>query len=282
MNESVGAALGPGDLVWDHMSHPDTDPVERVHAAAAAGFAGIGMFVRRWRQLRSDPAHVERFEAALDETGLRLWGMEVVAGWSADGTTTDEQQAFEAAAWEMRDRFGCAYLQAIGRGVGTPAEAAAGFAALCDRAADHGLVVALEFVPEFTDIATVADALEVVERADRDNGGFCVDSWHLTRSTNDPADILTLPGDRIFSIQMNDGPIVADDPDYYTDTISNRVPPGEGEFQLTQMIANLDTIGASCPIGLEVMSPALWALPAAEAAKSMADGMRSVVTAARR
>jgi sugar phosphate isomerase/epimerase len=121
----------------------------------------------------------------------------------------------------------------------------------------------------------------VVERADRANAGFCVDSWHLTRSTNNPADILTLPGERVFCIQLNDGPIVADDPDYYTDTISNRVAPGGGEFALSEIIGNLDAIGASCPLSLEVCSTALWELPIEEAAAAVADGMRSVLSQAR-
>ena len=274
--------LGPNDLVWDHMSrHPDDDPVERVRAAAAAGFAGIGLFVRHWRTLRDDPAHVERLEDALADTGLRIWGMEVAATWLPDGTTTDEMLAFESAAWDLADRFGCVYLQAIGRGVGGPEHAAPGFGALCDRAADHGIDVALEFVPGMTDIQSAADARELVERVDRPNAGYCVDSWHLTRSTNDPADILTLPGERIFCIQLNDGPVAPDEPDYYTDTISNRVAPGSGEFDLVQIVRNLDAIGASCPISLEVCSRTLWTAPMDEAARVVHDGMRSVLATAR-
>lgn len=274
--------LGPNDLVWDHMSRPpDDDPVDRVHAAAKAGFSAIGLFVRHWQHLREDPAHVERLEQALAETGLRIWGMEVASTWQPDGTITDDMRAFEAAAWDLAERFGCVYLQAIGRGVGGPEHAAPGFGALCDRAADHGIDVALEWVPQMTDIESAADALELVERVDRPNAGFCVDSWHLTRSTNDPADILSLPGDRVFCIQLNDGPIRPDEPDYYTDTLANRVPPGSGEFDLVQIVRNLDAIGVSCPISLEVCSRRLWAAPVDEAARLVHDGMRSVLSAAR-
>ncbi len=274
--------LGPTDLVWDHMSrHPDEDPVDRVHAAAAAGFDAIGLFVRRWRTLRDDPAHVERLHQALADTGLRIWGMEVAAQWTPDPNPSEEQLAFEEAAWDLAERFGCVYLQAIGRGVGDPATAAPGFGTMCDRAADHGIDVALEFVPQMTDIETAADALELVERVDRPNAGFCVDSWHLTRSTNNPADILTLPGDRIFCIQLNDGPILPDEPDYYTDTLSNRVAPGAGEFDLVSIVQHLDRVGAACPISLEVPSRALWAMPVAEAATTVHDGMRAVLERAR-
>ena len=78
------------------------------------------------------------------------------------------------------------------------------FAALCDRAADHGLVVGLEFVP-FTDIVSVHDARRIVEEADRPNGGVCVDIWHHERGARDLAGIAALPGELITGIQLNDG-----------------------------------------------------------------------------
>ncbi len=271
--------LGPDDLVWDHMSRPrDEDPVVRVHAAAAAGFAGIGLFVRRWMAMRQDPDHVERFEGALAETGIRLAGMEV----ARLGRPRDEEaEAFEAAAWELADRFGCPYLQAIGWEVGTPEAGAPLLAALCDRAADHGVRVGLEFVPAITDIEKASQALEMVERADRPNAGFCVDSWHLTRSTNDMSEVLRFPGDRVYAVQLNDGTIEPEDDDYLTDTVTNRRSPGRGEFALVEMIENLDAIGVTCPLGLEVCSSALWALPASEAATRVHDDMRHILARAR-
>lgn len=278
----TGPDLGPTDIMWDHMSRPPTeDPVDRVWAAAAAGFDAIGLFVRKWREVREDPAHVERLRAALDETGLCIGGMEVVPGWSLDGSLSEEAAAFESAAWDLAETFDVRTMQAIGRGIGTPAESAAGFAALCDRAADHGVRIALEFVPSMTDIETATQALEVVERADRPNAGFCVDSWHITRSTNDPDDILRLPGERIYSIQLNDGPIRPDVDDYYTDTLANRVPPGDGEFPLDRIIGNLDAVGAACPIGLEVCSTELWAMPCEDAARTVHDAIRTVLASSR-
>ncbi|MGI9624114.1 MAG: sugar phosphate isomerase/epimerase family protein [Acidimicrobiales bacterium] len=276
-------ALGPTDLVWDHMSrHPDEDPVGRLYAAAAAGFSGIGLFVRRWQDLRQDPDHVERLDEALATTGLCIWGMEVSRGWSHDHEMDEERADFEAAAWDLAARYGCTYMQAIGRDVGPPETAAAGFGALCDRAAEHGVRIALEFVPDLTDIETAQQAIEVVERADRSNGGFCVDSWHLTRSTNRPDDILDIAGDRVFSVQLDDGPIIAEHEDYYTDTISNRVIPGQGEFALVEIVRKLDEIGFSCPIGLEVPSVALWAMNVDDAARVVYDGMQEVLVEARR
>ena len=63
-------------------------------------------------------------------------------------------------------------------------EAAEAFGRLCDRAAAHGLLVGIEWLP-YTNIATAADAQAIVEAAGRPNGGYCADIWHHTRGADD-------------------------------------------------------------------------------------------------
>jgi sugar phosphate isomerase/epimerase len=152
---------------------------------------------------------------------------------------------------------------------------------MCDRAADHGLLVGIEWVPSMTNIETAATAAAIALEADRPNGGLCFDSWHLTRSTNNLDDIRALPGEKIFATQWNDGTIEPQNPDYYVDCLSNRVPPGHGSFQLVEMVQILDQIGSRAPLGLEVCSTALWAVPVSEAAEASMTGMRGVLSIAR-
>ncbi len=274
--------LGPDDLVWDHFSRPRSDDVvARIHAAAEHGYAAIGLFMGRWAEVRDDPAEVERIEAALAETGLVIANIEALRGWASPDRPTDSCRDLEALAFEMADRFGCRYLQVIGDYTGTLDEAAVGFGSLCDRAAEHGLLVGLEWVPSMTNIEDATTAVRIVTEADRDNGGFCFDSWHLTRSTNDLDEVRSLPGERIFATQWNDGTIVPQHDDYYEDCLMNRVPPGDGEFSLVEMVRILDDLGSTAPIGLEVCSADLWAAPVAEAARVSAEGMRRVLTEAR-
>lgn len=207
--------------------------------------------------------------------------IEVVRGWASPDRANEACTSQEALAFEMADRFGCRYLQAIGSYTGSVAEAAAGFASLCDRAADHGLLVGLEWVPSLTNIESAAVADAIVSEADRPNGGFCFDSWHLTRSTNDLDDLRRLDGAKIFATQFNDGTILPQHPDYLEDCLTNRVPPGRGEFALAEMIRILDRGGSVAPIGLEVCSQQLSEGPVATAAQLAADGMRSVLRQAR-
>lgn len=149
---------------------------------------------------------------------------------------------------------------------------------MCDRAADHGLVVGLEFLP-FTDIVSVHDARNIVEAADRPNGGICVDIWHHERGARDLAAIAALPAELIKAIQMNDGPRQPADPDYYTDCLTNRMAPGDGEFDVAGFIAALREAGSTVSWSLEVCSAAGWADPAPHVGR-IADGMRAALAGA--
>ena len=129
-----------------------------------------------------------------------------------------------------------------------------------------------------TNIDNFAIAIEIIERADKENGGICFDSWHLTRSTNDIQDIKRIPQDKIFATQWNDGPLKKQHTDYYTDTLSTRVPPGEGEFELIAFIKALHEVGCEAPIGLEVPSTDLWAIPIEEAAEIVIQAMKNLLS----
>jgi sugar phosphate isomerase/epimerase len=275
--------LGPNDLIWDHFSRPRKDDVvARIHAAASAGYAGIGLYVGAWESIRSDQAAIARVDEALDQTGLCIANIEVARGWASPDCADDMCTQIESLAYEMADHWGCRYMQVIGDYTGTISQAAVGFRQLCNRSADHGLLVGIEWVPQMTNIETAALAAAIVTEADHPNGGLCFDSWHLTRSTNNIDDIAALPGDKIFATQWNDGTIVTQHPaDYREDCLMNRVPPGDGEFQLLAMMQALDAIGSTAPLGLEVCSTSLWAAPVTDAARASAEGMRRLLAAAR-
>jgi sugar phosphate isomerase/epimerase len=265
------------DLIWSHFSRPRFGGFdERVAAAAAAGFAGIGLFTEEYRRLRDEegrrPADIRK---QLEDNGLVLADIETVKGW-AGGEDAALAPGLEETTYEMADEIGARQLQVIGSYGGTPEEAAEHFAALCDRAAAHGLLVGLEWLP-FTNIATAAEAAVIVEGADRDNGGYCVDIWHHKRGANDEAQLRALRADRVFAVQMDDGSMLPTLEDYKADCMSTRVPPGEGEFDCVGFVRLMADMGVRSPISVEVCSAELWAAPAEVAATRSADAMRSVL-----
>ena len=270
------------DLVWSHFSRPRFGGFdERVAAAAAAGFAGIGLYVPEYARLRHEEGRsAADIAALLDDPGLVLADIETLEGWASNGgAAAEECRRREELVYEMADELGCRYLQAIGPFDGTVEEAAEAFGALCDRAARHDLLVGIEWLP-YTNIANAANASAVVEAADRPNGGYCVDIWHHKRGADDEAMVRALPPDRVFAVQMNDRPAVPQLLDYKADCMINRVVPGDGVFDCVGFVRLLDGMGVRSPLSLEVCSAELWDAPAAEAARRAAEGMRAVLSEA--
>ena len=249
----------------------------RVKAASEAGFSAVGIYLGAWMQLTKNPEHIDQLEHALDKYNMALANIETLRGWASPSSPSEKCLLQESMVWEITKRFHCRYVQVIGNYTGSIEEAAIGFGSLCDRASEYGLLVGLEPVPEMTNIDSFSIGVEIIERADRENGGICFDSWHLTRSTNQISDIGRIPDGKIFATQWSDGSLTKTFDDYYTDTLSTRVPPGEGEFQLIDMMEAIQKNDCQAPIGLEVPSTELWAAPIEEAAEVAMSGMRDLL-----
>ena len=104
----------------------------------------------------------------------------------------------------MADEFGVRYLQAIGPYDCPLEQAVDGFGQLCDRAAEHGLLVGIEWLP-YTNIATAADAQAIV-RARAVRTAATASTSGTTRAAPTTCRMIApLEPDRVFAIQMNDG-----------------------------------------------------------------------------
>ena len=71
-------------------------------------------------------------------------------------------------------------------------EVAEHFAAICDRARNHGLTVALESLP-WTDTDSVLRAWSIVEHSGRLNAGVVMDTWHHARGSGTDDDLAAMP-----------------------------------------------------------------------------------------
>lgn len=282
MSERSPAEWNGQHLVLSHFTlDRHHDIVDRVASAAGAGYDGMGLYIGDWVQLR-DADRLGELDELLAQHDMPLCDIEVLRGWGTVGLDDESYAAQEAAAWAMAERYGCRYIQAIGSVSDDPNEAAAAFGALCDRAADHGLVVGLEFLP-FTNVFDADDGRRIVEAAGRSNGGLCVDIWHHTRGSNDVEQLRRLSPEHVTGIQMNDGPLLpTDTSDYVQDCLRYRVPPGEGEMQAVEFVTELLRIGADVPWQLEVCNDDVWGESALDHVTAAAAGMRSVLFQAQR
>ncbi len=246
------------EIVLSHFSLARFCPIDvRIRAAAAAGFRDIGLYIGDYQRLVAEGLATGWLDEQLAMHNVRVREIEVVSAWARPEA---DDRGFEATAWEMADRWGCRYLQAIGPFEGSVHDAARAYGALCDRAADHGLVIGLEFLP-FTNIQDASTAWRIVSEADRDNGGVCVDVWHHARGANDMSMILAIPPHKITGVQLSDGPRQRELPDYKDDCLRQRVPPGDGEFGVREFVRTLIEHGVDVPWSAEVCSDAVWDAP---------------------
>lgn len=273
---SQARELGRGDLILSHFSLLGLEDFERrAAAAAAAGFAGLGLYLGDYQLLLAqgyDDAWIER---VLERHGLCLAEIEILTDWCP---LTERGRGQLELACHLGERFGARHVAAIGPVSGSALDASRAFAVLCDAAAQAGLDVALEHLP-FTNIASLAAARAIVEGAGRDNGGLCLDSWHHFRGHLEWEELARLPADRIKSVQINDGPATPVAADYYRDTTRHRMVPGRGSFDLPRFLASIRGQGYDGPLSVEVLSEDLWELPAERVCMELALATRELHTA---
>jgi sugar phosphate isomerase/epimerase len=256
----------------------------RAEAAAAAGFAGIGLRHDDFIAARGAGVSMTDVRRVIESAGVTLVELEFVSGWSSDDEAVrkaaraveDELYAAADAVGGSQLNIGCS--EAYGAGVALEAVVER-FVALCDRAASHGLTVALEFMP-WTAIADAEDAWEIVRASGRPNTGVLVDAWHYFRGSPNPNHLLEIPPERIVGVQFNDADATVVGT-LREDTLHRRLLPGEGVFDLEGFVRLLDGIGVRVPYGIEVISDAQAALPLADAARQAFETSHAVISRAR-
>ena len=283
-------ALGRDDLIASFFTISGGDIgqparfsfADRVKQAASAGFSGVGLFTEDYAACRSAGLSDADMRAILDDHGVQAAELEFLGDWWCEGEREMNSRLAEEQIHAMADAFGSRHMN-VGdihpAGAHPPIELVAErFAALCDRAADRGLLVAIEFLP-WTDIPDAKTAWEIARRAARSNGGILVDSWHYFRGAADPAQLRAIPAQRINAIQLDDaGPPSGNG--MLPDTLDRRLP-GEGVFDLVGFVRMLDDMGVQAPLSVEIISPQQRARPLAQAARMAHDTTRATLAKAR-
>ena len=277
----MGGGLGPHDLVLCAGTLPRASFGERVRAAVAGGFRGISLWTRHYERERATGATDADMRAMLADHGLVVSEIEALSDVLGTPGTSSGPGDREVTCYRIADGLGARSLS-IAEGPGAPgatAPLADDFAAICDRAAAHGLLVHVEFWPgSRVDLAT---AIAVVREAARPNGGVLADSWHMARGPGS-ADVLRRATDvPILAVQMSDGTLAPSGGDYVQETMRRRRLPGEGEFDLRSFVRLVDERGSRAPIGVEVLSDALATLAPEEVGRRAGAAARAVIGRAR-
>lgn len=237
---------------------------EQVEATRLAGFQELSLHPFVVGQSVGRGLSLLEMKTILAGEGIRVGRIDPLAAWMPEwrahnfgldlnlATATDAAIIFDLAnhfeaphvslnAMWHRDRY-------------STNELVDGYAAICARAAPHGLTCDIEPIPMWG-IPTLEDALQIIDLASVGNGGIVLDFTHLCRGET-PLDVLaSVPGTLITAVQICDGLMPKPAALTLEEECLNRQWPGEGGFPIENILSVLHDIGGLNGVGPEVFSP---------------------------
>ncbi len=269
--------LGPDDRVLcSGTLTSGIDFTERIKVAKDVGFTAISLWGRDYQAAREQGMSDGDIRLILSDNGIAVAEIDPLWSWlpgtgdiripaehdSDNMFRFDESRLFDIAeavsarSVNVVDIFG---------GDWNIDDATQSFATLCRRAAERGLLVHLEFLP-WSKIPDLETAWQIVQNANEGNGGVAIDAWHYFRSSSDGGVLRSIPGERVLCVQLSDGPALAET-NLMDETLHRRLLPGDGEFNLIQLLKDLRYVGSIAPIGVEVFSDRLDSLSTGDTAQ---------------
>jgi 4-hydroxyphenylpyruvate dioxygenase len=149
--------------------------------------------------------------------------------------------------------------------------AADDFRELGERAKARGLRVGYEALAWGRHVSDYRDAWEIVRRADHPSIGIILDSFHILAPRFPLSAIRSIPGDRIFLVQLADAPKL--ELDVLSWSRHHRSFPGQGDLPIGEFMDALATTGYAGALSLEIFNDEFRAGLASSVA---IDGYRSL------
>ena len=247
---------------------------EKFEAIAAAGFAAVEIFENDLTSFNRTPREIR---AMADSAGLKIVTYQPFRDF--EGMPQDRRaKAFARAEakFDVMDELGCDLLMVCSnvspQSLGGIERAADDLRELADSAARRGMRIGFEALAWGRHINDYRDAWEAVRRADHPSLGLVLDSFHILSRGTDLGALGSIPGDRIFLVQLADAPKL--DMDYLSWSRHFRSFPGQGDLPIIDFMKALDATGYDGLVSLEIFNDEFRAGAARRVAT---DGRRSLI-----
>ncbi len=230
------------------------DLAEKLEAIAAAGFDGVEIFENDLLTFGASPAEVGKMARDL---GLEITLFQPFRDFEGLPEPL-RSRAFERARrkFELMQELGTDLMLICSNvspaAIGGIDRAAADFAELGEIARSAGVRVGYEALAWGRHVSDHRDAWEVVRRADHPNVGVILDSFHTLARKIDPNTIRSIPGDKIFIVQLADAPLIDMDLLYWSRHFRNM--PGEGDLPVVDFMRAVAATGYGGPLSLEIFN----------------------------
>lgn len=247
---------------------------EKLEAIAAAGFDGIEIFEQDFIAYDGSPRDVGRMvrdhglEISLFQPFRDFEGLPEPLRAKAFDRAEHKFDLMQELGADLALFCSSCHPQALG-GID---RAAADFRELGERAAKRGLRVGYEALCWGRHVNDHRDAWEIIRRAGHPNIGLILDSFHTLARKLSPESIRSIPGDKIFFVQMADAPLIEMDLLYWSRHFRNM--PGEGDLDMVGFLRAVMAAGYSGPVSLEIFNDQFRGANTRQVAQ---DGFRSLI-----
>lgn len=227
---------------------------EKLEAIANAKFDAVEIFETDLVTFNGSPTDVRRIcgDLGLDIVTLQPFrDFEGMPGVQRERAFARAERKFDVMA-----ELGCDLLMICSNvspeALGGIDRAAADLRELGERAAKRGLRVAFEALAWGRHIDDYRDAWEAVRRADHPAVGLVLDTFHMLARKTDMGAIRSIPGDRIFLVQLADAPLLQ--MDYLSWSRHYRNFPGQGDLPVLDFMRALSLTAYDGPLSLEIFN----------------------------
>ncbi|MER5171047.1 MULTISPECIES: bifunctional sugar phosphate isomerase/epimerase/4-hydroxyphenylpyruvate dioxygenase family protein [Thioclava] len=227
---------------------------EKLSAIAEAGYSGIEIFEQDFLAFDGGPKEVGRM---IRDKGLEITLFQPFRDFECL-PEPERSKAFDRAKrkFELMRELGTDLVLFCSschpRSLGGIDRAADDFAELGVIAKDMGVRVGYEALAWGRHVNDHRDAWEIVRRANHDNIGLILDSFHTLGRGIDPESIRSIPGDKIFFVQLADAPKIDMDLLYWSRHFRNM--PGEGDLEVERFMRAVAATGYSGAVSLEIFN----------------------------
>ncbi|MFI0465673.1 bifunctional sugar phosphate isomerase/epimerase/4-hydroxyphenylpyruvate dioxygenase family protein [Saccharopolyspora sp. 5N102] len=246
---------------------------DKLAAAAAAGFDGVEIFENDLIASAASPAEIRRRCADLGLTVDLYQPFRDFEAVPPDVLRANLRRA--ERKFDVMEQLGADLVLVCSTvspdAVDDDELAAEQLRLLAERAAARGMRVAYEALAWGRFVNTYDHSWRIVRRADHPALGLCLDSFHVLSRGSDPALIRTIPGEKLFFLQLADAPRL--DMDVLQWSRHHRLFPGQGSFDLPTFVGNVLSTGYAGPLSLEVFNDVFRQ---ADPGPAAVDAMRSL------
>lgn len=252
---------------------------ERVAAAKAAGFEGIGLRAETYVDSLAEGLHDEDILAILKKYDIAVTEVEYITLWAEDHRSY-EQMYKEQICFHMCGLFGVEHINCGLMETCSVEHTAQKLRELCGRAGKY--TIGVEPMP-YSGIPDIKKAWAVVKGSGCENAKLILDSWHWARA-NQPFDLELLadiPAERIVSIQLNDVlPRAYAKAILRDESMHDRCLSGDGIGITKDFVEMIKAKGVSPKVvGVEVINDEVLSKGVAEAAKLNFETTQNVLKA---